>query len=96
MREATSRWLEPMLSEAEKRDIAIWPLMQRASIAAEEVNWEALGEPPPIVTAFRKYGTVPGTELGVTDWITFGQLLRDELEWTDYPDLPPDDSAASG
>lgn len=84
MRPETSAWLEPMLSEAERRhDIDIKELMRQATMPAAEMD-----------TPFgdwleRTYGDMPGVRTGGIDWIRFGALLRDALGWRDYPDQPP-------
>ena len=88
MRESTARWLNPMITEAQQLliPVDISALMYQASMPAREVDWAAEGKWDP--AAFLP--DVPGVVRSGIDWIMFGQLLRAELGWELYPDVPPD------
>lgn len=82
MRDETATWLAPMTDEAERRGIFIPDLMKQATMSAAEagsasLNWIAGYMPPE-------------ARLSAIDWIRFGQLLRDELGWQNYPHCPAD------
>lgn len=80
MRDETAAWLNPMLDEARARRVDTHSLLMRASMPAVEsdslmANWMARNVPP-------------GASSRALDWIRFGQILREELEWSWYPEEP--------
>lgn len=84
MREETSDWLEPMLTEAEARGISTSDLMTQATMPAVEADSPTLDH---------LAGYMPeGATMRALDWVRFGQLLRSRLGWDDtypaYPDFP--------
>ena len=82
MRETTSAWLGPMLTEAEARGLDTQRLMQQASMPAAEVEW-----PSPAQQRIASLAP-PGARMMAVDWIRFGELLRGALGWEDYPAGP--------
>jgi hypothetical protein len=78
VRDETAAWLGPMLEAADQRDIHV-PI-ERATMPAAETD-------SPAVQWIAGY-MPPGARVSGIDWIRFGQLLRDELGWADYPDEP--------
>ena len=83
MRESTSAWLEPMLLEAELREVDVAPLMHQATMPGAEADSTA-------VSAIASYAPEGARVRGV-DWIRFGALLRDALGWKDYPEFPSEE-----
>lgn len=80
MKDQTAAWLDPMLVESHLAASDFRRLIAQASMPAAEagtpwLNWLAKNTPSGAIAK------------GV-DWIRFGQLLRDELGWQHYPDLP--------
>lgn len=90
MREDTAHWLNPMLEEAQTRRIDTASLMVQASMPAQEVDWQALGKFNP-ARLMPEPGN-PGIVHRGIDWIRFGQLLREALSWSWYPEDPGDAS----
>jgi len=76
VRESTSRWLEPMLLEADLREVDVGALMSRATVPAAK----AASYMP------------EGAAARAIDWIRFGRLLREKLGWEDYPGFPEEAS----
>ena len=81
MNDTTAEWLNPMLAEAEARQLDTTALIRQASMPAAEMDWGELGDPTAI------FADIPGVRLAI-DWIRFGQVLRAELGWLGYPDQP--------
>lgn len=80
MKETTSVWLEPMLTEAQTRCLDTQDLMRQASMPAAEAD-------SPAVEQIASY--VPASvQVRAIDWIRFGGLLRDALGWENYPQEP--------
>lgn len=86
MREETAVWLNPMLEEAGTRSVDTTSLLMQASMPAQEVDWTALGKFDPAVLA--PDGEHHGIQHRGVDWIRFGQLLREEIGWSWYPEWP--------
>lgn len=81
--EATQRWLAPMIAEAERQGIGnkVGVMMQKALFSAAEPDGHAVTRATP---------SDPDVDEAFSiDFIRLGELLRDELGWTDYPPLPP-------
>ncbi|OBI33762.1 hypothetical protein [Mycobacterium sp. E2238] len=77
MRDETAAWLEPMLTEAEQRDVDIKSLMTQATMPAAETS-------DPAIEAMAHLDP----EVRGIDWVRFGELLRRELGWDTYPADP--------
>ena len=80
MRESTAQWLNPMLDASRERGIDTTSLMAQASMpAAEAVDlpWSQFLQE-----------ALPDARHSAIDWIRFGELLRDELGWDNYPQWP--------
>jgi hypothetical protein len=86
MRESTGEWLAPMLEAAGIQGIDLHPLIDQAKMPAREVDWEAEGEGKARIHKMME--DTPGVAAGAIDWIRYGQLLREKLGWTDYPEWP--------
>ena len=76
MRESTSKWLEPMLLEADLREVDVGALMSQATV------------PPAEAASY----IPEGAAAHAIDWIRFGRLLREKLGWKDYPGFPEEAS----
>lgn len=83
MRDTTSAWLDPMIEAWSGSPEELRRLIQQATMPAAEV----VDADHPVRRAFEGIQT-PGVVHGAIDWIRFGQLLRQELGWTDYPEYP--------
>jgi hypothetical protein len=82
MREKTAEWLNPMLDEAEKREMRfaeLQELMMQATFPASEAC-------TPFANALAKEEDL--RDVRTIDWIEFGRLLRKKLRWHDYPESP--------
>lgn len=84
MRDETAEWLEPLLREAQQRDIDLLGLMMGATMPGAEAD------DPVIDWANRELAAEEdGPTFLAMDWVRMGQLLRRELGWDDsYPALP--------
>jgi hypothetical protein len=80
MKENTGKWLEPMLDAAREHDIDTTSLMARATMPAVEADQT------PMMQFIQR--AVPDGRHSVIDWIRFGELLREELGWANYPKRP--------
>ncbi len=89
MRDSTDAWLRPLQNEAERRGINIGALMKQASMPLQEADWVMIGKLHFGLAEVKD--DVPGAERRAVDWIKFGQLLRAELGWTDYPEWPQEE-----
>lgn len=83
MRESTSAWLDPMIEAWPGSPEELRRLIQQATMPAAEV----FAADHPLRRALEG-ALPPGSAHGAIDWIRFGQLLRQELGWTDYPEYP--------
>jgi len=64
-------------------------LLKQASMPLQEVDWLTIGRLKLGLAEVKE--DVPGAERRAVDWIKFGQLLRAELGWTDYPEWPQEE-----
>ena len=83
MKDSTGKWLEPLISEADLRDIELRDFMLQATMPAAEAD-------NPMLNRLAEHAP-SGTDVRGIDWIRFGQLLAARLGWDDYPQEPPSD-----
>ena len=87
MRESTAEWLRPLQERADRelpRDV-IGALLLQVMIPTDE------GEDSDFVKWAMKNIPDAGIGMRAIDWLSFGRLLRQKLEWWDYPDSPSED-----
>jgi hypothetical protein len=87
MRDATERWLSPMM-EAAERDLppgTFEECLKRATMPASEAADEGVD-----ATGQMLEGAIPAGAFGALDWVVVGRLLRDRLGWDHYPEYPPE------
>jgi hypothetical protein len=81
-------WLEPLFEAAERTDIDLWAIVERATVrVAEGSETEHRSD---VSIDLGEWPDLPGQEVRlVVDWVRFGQLLRHELGWdASYPEDP--------
>jgi hypothetical protein len=81
MKKSTADWLNPMLAAAELRgNIDIHAIDRQATrpLRPEGPLFEYF-------SALMDHHGIPQEPLEAIDWTMFGQLLRAELGWDDYP-----------
>lgn len=85
MKPETASWLDPMMKTLEDRpEIDIHRLFKAASMPASE-SCDPIAE---LVTRVSdEFNGQAPTGLAI-NWVMFGQLLRQELRWDDYPEWP--------
>ena len=88
MKESTAKWLAPMQEAARERGIDMAALMARATMPIAEADGD------PLLQQFLQEAVPDANHIGV-DWIRFGDLLREELGWADYPQGPDPDVSPS-
>jgi hypothetical protein len=84
MRESTAKWLNPMLEAASAQHIDTGSLMFQASMPAAE----AVDRDHPARAWERHLAEDYPVQSRAVDWIRFGELLREQLGWADYPEWP--------
>jgi hypothetical protein len=76
----TERWLEPLLVAALNAGADTTKIIRQATTPGAEAmspNADSMTSVAP-----------EGVKVRAIDWIRFGSLLRQHLEWTDYPEAP--------
>ncbi|MEO5842043.1 MAG: hypothetical protein ABIQ73_27510 [Acidimicrobiales bacterium] len=88
MKEATSRWLKPLQDAVRAADPSgdTYERLFRAALMPGVEAEQTLGVREAEAWAVE----IPEAKHWAIDWIRFGQILREELGWDDYPLAPLD------